>query len=132
MATFSRTLETSLRRSLALANQQHHESVTTEHMLLALVDDPDASASMVASNIELAKLRSRLTTHLESQAAIKKDWREGDTARPTTSFQRVLQRAMLRVDASGVREVSGANVIASLLSESESAACGFLQEQNMN
>ena len=57
MPTFSRSLEQSLRRALALANQQHHEYVTLEHLLLALVDDQDAAAVMRASNVDIDKLR---------------------------------------------------------------------------
>ena len=43
MATFSRTLEATLRRALALANEHRHEYVTLEHLLLSLIDDDDAA-----------------------------------------------------------------------------------------
>jgi len=39
MATFSRTLEHTLRRALSLANEHQHEFVTLEHLLLSLIDD---------------------------------------------------------------------------------------------
>ena len=41
MPTFSRSLEQSLHRALALANERHHEYATLEHLLLALIDDQD-------------------------------------------------------------------------------------------
>ena len=43
MATFSRTLENTLRRALAFANDHRHEYVTLEHLLLSLIDDDDAA-----------------------------------------------------------------------------------------
>jgi len=36
MPTFSRGLEQSLHRALALANERHHEYATLEHLLLEL------------------------------------------------------------------------------------------------
>ena len=44
MPTFSRSLEQSLHRALALANERHHEYATLEHLLLALIEDQDAAA----------------------------------------------------------------------------------------
>src|SRR4029079_13217205 len=67
MPTFSRSLEQSLHRALALANERHHEYATLEHLLLALIDDQDASAVMRACNVDLDKLRRSLTTYLESE-----------------------------------------------------------------
>ena len=61
MPTFSRSLEQSLHRALALANERHHEYATLEHLLLALIDDQDAAAVMRACNVDLDKLRRSLT-----------------------------------------------------------------------
>ena len=63
MPTFSRIAEQSHRRALALANQQRHEYVTLEHLLLALVDDQDAATVMRASNVDIDKLRRNLVTY---------------------------------------------------------------------
>ena len=67
MPTFSRSLEQSLHRALALANERHHEYATLEHLLLALIDDQDAAAVMRACNVDLDKLRRSLTAYLESR-----------------------------------------------------------------
>src|SRR6185369_10649597 len=57
---------------------------------------------------------------------------DGEDAKPTTGFQRVVQRAVLHVQNSGRDEVTGANVLVALFSERESHAVYFLQEQNMS
>src|SRR6266566_3995785 len=67
MPTFSRGLEQSLHRALALANERHHEYATLEHLLLALIEDQDATAVMRACNVDLQKLRRRLVAYLESE-----------------------------------------------------------------
>ncbi len=132
MATFSRTLEATLRRALALANEHRHEYVTLEHLLLSLIDDDDAAQVMTACKVDLPKLRTGLEQYLEDDLQnLVVEGRQGEDARPTAGFQRVLQRAMLHVDSSGQREVSGANVLVALFSERESHAAYFLQEQDM-
>ena len=67
MPTFSRSLEQSLHRALALANERHHEYATLEHLLLALVDDQDAAAVMRACNVDVEKLRRNLASYVESE-----------------------------------------------------------------
>jgi ATP-dependent Clp protease ATP-binding subunit ClpA len=132
MATFSRTLEHTLRRALSLATDHNHEYVTLEHLLLSLVDDDDAAGVMHACKVDLEKLRQNLDAYLENELdALRVNNREHEEPRPTAGFQRVLQRAMLHVDSSGGREVTGANVLVALFSERESHAAYFLQEQDM-
>ena len=92
MPTFSRGLEQSLHRALALANERHHEYATLEHLLLALIEDQDAAAVMRACNVDLQKLRRRLVAYLESE--LDNLITDGaDDSKPTAGFQRVLQRA---------------------------------------
>src|SRR6187455_521110 len=130
MPTFSRSLEQSLHRALALANERHHEYATLEHLLLALIDDQDASAVMRACNVDLDKLRRSLTTYLESELEnLITDG--GDDSKPTAGFQRVIQRAVIHVQSSGREEVTGANVLVAIFAERESHAAYFLQEQDM-
>ncbi|HEY3532363.1 MAG TPA: Clp protease N-terminal domain-containing protein, partial [Casimicrobiaceae bacterium] len=130
MPTFSRSLEQSLHRALALANERHHEYATLEHLLLALIDDSDASAVMRACNVDLDKLRRSLTAYLESE--LENLITDGaEDSKPTAGFQRVIQRAVIHVQSSGREEVTGANVLVAIFAERESHAAYFLQEQDM-
>src|SRR6266513_134149 len=130
MPTFSRNLEQSLHRALALANERHHEYATLEHLLLALIDDQDAAAVMRACNVDLDKLRRSLTSYLESE--LENLVSDGnDDSKPTAGFQRVIQRAVIHVQSSGREEVTGANVLVAIFAERESHAAYFLQEQDM-
>src|SRR5215208_1829703 len=130
MPTFSRSLEQSLHRALALANERHHEYATLEHLLLALIDDQDAAAVMRACNVDLDKLRRSLIAYLESELEnLVADGAED--SKPTAGFQRVIQRAVIHVQSSGRAEVTGANVLVAVFAERESHAAYFLQEQDM-
>ena len=130
MPTFSQSLEQSLHRALAIANERHHQYATLEHLLLSLIDDSDAAAVMRACNVDLDKLRGSLVNYLETE--FENLVAEGsDDAKPTAGFQRVIQRAVIHVQSSGREEVTGANVLIAIFAERESHAAYFLQEQDM-
>src|SRR3954452_12301737 len=130
MPTFSRSLEQSLHRALALANERHHEYATLEHLLLSLLEDQDEAAVMRACNVDLDKLKRSLVTYIESELDnLVTDG--GEDSKPTAGFQRVIQRAVIHVQSSGREEVTGANVLVAIFAERESHAAYFLQEQDM-
>ncbi len=130
MASFSPVLEETIHQALTLASERKHELATLEHLLLALVDDKDAQAVMIACDLEIESLRADLTRYLDEDLAslIVEDFEE---ARPTAGFHRVIQRAVIHVQSSGREEVTGANALIALFSERESHAVYFLQERDM-
>src|SRR5690554_1327303 len=130
MPTFSRSLEQSLHRALALANERRHEYATLEHLLLALIDDQDASAVMRACNVKLDELKQTVLTYIDTELDNLVTGYDEDS-KPTAGFQRVIQRAVIHVQSSGREEVSGANVLVAIFAERESHAAYFLQEQQM-
>ncbi|WDI31363.1 ATP-dependent Clp protease ATP-binding subunit ClpA [Hyphococcus flavus] len=131
MASFSRNLDEALHRAIALATEREHELATLEHLLLALTDDRDAAAVMRACNVDLDLLRRQLYEFIENELA-NLTLENGEQAKPTASFQRVIQRAVIHVQSSGREEVTGANVLVALFAERESHAAHFLQGQDMS
>jgi len=130
LPSFSRQLEESLHRAVAYANQRKHEYATLEHLLLSLVDDEDAAGVMRACDVDLSSLRTTLTNYVDNELrSLVVD--DGEDAKPTAGFQRVIQRAVIHVQSSGREEVTGANVLVAIFSERESHAAYFLQEQDM-
>jgi ATP-dependent Clp protease ATP-binding subunit ClpA len=130
MPSFSRPLEETLHRAVSYANERRHEYATLEHLLLALVDDADAGAVMKACNVDLTALKTALTLYVDTDLAALAT-SDGEDAKPTAGFQRVIQRAVIHVQSSGREEVTGANVLVAIFSERESHAAYFLQEQDM-
>ncbi len=130
MPSLSRSLEQALHRAIKLASDRHHEYATLEHLLLALLDDHDAEQVFKACNVNTDALRQTLVKYVDDEL-ITLVIEDGEDAKPTTGFQRVVQRAVLHVQNSGRDEVTGANVLVALFTERESHAVYFLQEQNM-
>jgi ATP-dependent Clp protease ATP-binding subunit ClpA len=130
LASFSRNLDESLHRAIGLATERSHGLATLEHLLLSLTTDQDAAAVMRACNVDLDLLRRNLFEFIENELSnLKSDMVE--QAKPTASFQRVIQRAVIHVQSSGREEVTGANVLVALFAERESHAAHFLQQQDM-
>jgi ATP-dependent Clp protease ATP-binding subunit ClpA len=129
--SFSNTLEQAIHSALALANERHHELATLEHLLLALIDEPDAAKVMKACSVDLTQLRKTLTDFIEDDLSTLVTDVDGSEAVPTAAFQRVIQRAAIHVQSSCRTEVTGANVLVAIFAERESNAAYFLQEQDM-
>ena len=131
MPSFSKTLEEAIHFALSLANERKHELATLEHLLLALIDEPDAARVMKACGVNLDTLRESLTRFVDNELEALVSDVDGSEAAPTTGFQRVIQRAAIHVQSSGRTEVTGANVLVAIFAERESHAAFFLQEQDM-
>ena len=131
MPSFSKTLEDAIHAALAIANSRRHELATLEHLLLALIDEPDAAKVMQACSVDLEDLRKTLNDFIDDDLSTLVTEVEGSEAVPTAAFQRVIQRAAIHVQSSGRTEVTGANVLVAIFAERESNAAYFLQAQDM-
>jgi ATP-dependent Clp protease ATP-binding subunit ClpA len=129
--SFSSTLENAIHEALAAANARKHELTTLEHLLLALLDEPDAAKVMRACSVDLKVLRKSLVDFIEDDLSTLITDVDGSEAVPTAAFQRVIQRAAIHVQSSGRTEVTGANVLVAIFAERESNAAFFLQDQDM-
>lgn len=131
MPSFSTTLEHAIHSALAIANTRSHEFATLEHLLLSLMDEPDAEKVLKACDVDLTQLRKNLVEFIDSDLESLVAEIEGSEAVPTAAFQRVIQRAAIHVQSSGRKEVTGANVLVAIFAERESNAAYFLQDQDM-
>lgn len=126
----SKDLEQSLNFAVQVAHQARHEFVTTEHLLLALLDNSTAMAVLQACGADIDKLRFALTEHLNDQMTELSEDSDIKT-QPSVGFQRVLQRAIVHVQSSGKSQVDGDNVLVAIFSEQDSYAAYFLDQQNV-
>nr|WP_174818455.1 MULTISPECIES: ATP-dependent Clp protease ATP-binding subunit ClpA [Ruegeria] len=124
-------MEQAIHAALAAANERRHEFATLEHLLLALLEEPDAVRVMKACSVDLDELRSTLVEFIDEDLSNLVTDIDGSEAVPTAAFQRVIQRAAIHVQSSGRTEVTGANVLVAIFAERESNAAYFLQEQDM-
>ena len=130
MAGFSQSLETSLQKSIDYAAKKNHEHVTVEHLLLALIDDIDASNLLKACNIDLSILKNDLIKFIDEQKYLVINNTE-QLPEPTAGYRTVITRAAIHVQQSGKNEVNGANVIVAIFSQQESYSVYLLEKQDM-
>jgi len=123
-------LEVSLHMAFMDARQKRHELITVEHLLLAMIDNPTAAEVMRACGAKLEILRTELNQYIDEHTPTVNGQDDVDT-QPTLGFQRVIQRAMLHVQSSGKKEVTGANVLVAIFGEKDSHAVFFLHQQGV-
>lgn len=124
-------LEVSLHMAFVESRQKRHEFITVEHLLLAMLDNASAAEVLNACLIDLEDLRGSLLDHISRHTPIISSDSEVDT-QPTLGFQRVIQRAILHVQSSGKKEVTGANVLVAIFGEKDSHAVYFLQQRGVS
>jgi len=123
-------LEVSLHMAFVEARQKRHEFITVEHLLLALLDNPTAAEVLRACAANVDELRKNLSGFVAEHTPTVAGTEEIDT-QPTLGFQRVIQRAILHVQSSGKKEVTGANVLVAIFGEKDSHAVYYLHQQGI-
>jgi len=126
-------LEMTLNLAFAQAREYHHEFLTVEHLLLALLNNPSARKALDACQVDIASLSQELEAFIAKNTPISMHVTDDDfDVQPTLSFQRVLQRAVFHVQSSGRSEVNGANVLVAIFSEQESQAAYLLHKYDVS
>ncbi|MDT8371913.1 MAG: ATP-dependent Clp protease ATP-binding subunit ClpA [Gammaproteobacteria bacterium] len=126
----SKELEQTLSQAFSYARKRSHEFLTVEHLMLALLENGQALAVLKACDVSITDLRQELSDFLADNVATLAENSERET-QPTLAFQRILQRAVMHVQSSGGKEVTGANVLVSIFSEQQSQAVYLLQKQDV-
>jgi ATP-dependent Clp protease ATP-binding subunit ClpA len=123
-------LEVSLHMAFVEARQKQHEFITVEHLLLAMLDNPSAAEVLKSCGVDIEELRGVLADFINEHTPRLAPHSDADT-QPTQGFQRVIQRAILHVQSSGKKEVTGANVLVAVFGEKESHAVYFLNQRGV-
>jgi ATP-dependent Clp protease ATP-binding subunit ClpA len=123
-------LEVTLHMAFMDARQKRHEFISVEHLLMAMLDNPSAAEVLRACGANIDAMREQLGNFIEEHTPKVEGEAEVDT-QPTLGFQRVIQRAILHVQSSGKKEVTGANVLVAVFGEKDSHAVYFLTQQGV-
>ena len=127
----SSELESSLNSAIQNARKARHQYITVEHLLAALLDNPPAAKAIQACGAEVRGLREKLEEFLDEYVPVLSEEEDIDP-QPALGFQRVIQRAILHVQSSGKREVTGTNVLIAMFAEKDSHAVYFLGEEGVS
>ena len=124
-------LEVSLHMAFMDARRKRHEFISVEHLLLAMTDNPSAADVLRACGADLSQLKKQLTDFITEHTPVVPGEHEVET-QPTLGFQRVIQRAILHVQSSGKKEVTGANILVAIFGEKDSHAVYFLTQAGIS
>ena len=126
----STEVEYSINKLFRDARDKHHEFVTVEHLLLSMTTNPSAGKALRACGVDIAILQNELESYIEDNTPLLSDDDQRET-QPTLGFQRVIQRAVYHVQATGKGEVTGENILVAIFGEPESHAIYYLAKQDM-
>lgn len=124
MGILSEELEETLNETFRNAHIRRNEFVTVEHLLLGLLDNPNALGVLLGCKADIENLRRELSDFIREHITILQD--EAGETTASIGLQRVIQRAVMHVQASGKREVTGGHVLVAIFSEKDSHAVHFL------
>ena len=127
----STEVEYSINKLFRDARDKHHEFVTVEHLLLSMTTNPSAGKALRACGIDIPVLQTELESYIEESTPLLTEQDKRET-QPTLGFQRVIQRAVYHVQATGKGEVSGENILVAIFGEPESHAVYYLARQDMS
>jgi ATP-dependent Clp protease ATP-binding subunit ClpA len=116
-------LEQTVNRAMQFALESRHEYAGLEHLMLALLDDPDAQAVLSRCGLDLTALRTELEVFLQDLEVVRRA-----KPVPTTAFSRVLQRAVLAMRSAGRDQANGANVLVAIFDERQSRVYALLEQ----
>jgi ATP-dependent Clp protease ATP-binding subunit ClpA len=122
------SLEASLNQAFQLAQKHKHEFVTLEHLLFALLSDPDALNALKACSGDTKELQSELETIFGQLPKVKESTTRPE---PTLAFNRTLQRSILHAQGSSRSQVNGCDILIHMYSEPDSQAVYLLEKQGI-
>jgi ATP-dependent Clp protease ATP-binding subunit ClpA len=124
------TLE-SIRRAFRLAADRRHDLVGLEHLLYALIEDPQARNLLNTCGVDFAQLGrdlddvlNRAFTPVPGKKAVKPE--------STIGFDRVVERAVVHAASSSAQQVDSGSLLVFLLQEDDSQASYFLRKQGVD
>ncbi|OIP99425.1 MAG: ATP-dependent Clp protease ATP-binding subunit ClpA [Zetaproteobacteria bacterium CG2_30_46_52] len=126
----SEHLEQSLNDIFRSAHLHRNEFVTIEHLLLGMLDNPEAKVVFDGLNADVDFLREELESFIQTHITVLPEG-TGETI-ASVGLQRVIQRAVMHVQSAGKDVVTGAHALVAIFSEKDSHACYFLNKAGIN
>jgi ATP-dependent Clp protease ATP-binding subunit ClpA len=124
------TLE-SIRRAFRLAADRRHDLVGLEHLLYALIEDPQARHLLTTCGIDFNQLGRDLDEVLNKSFS-PVPGKKAVKPESTIGFDRVVERAVVHAASSSAQQVDSGSLLVFLLQEDESHASYFLRKQGVD
>ena len=128
----TKKVEKMIERAVGIANDNNHEYITLEHILLSLLHEKDVNELILSIGGQPAKIKTEVITFLGDPALKKPDALKDVPAKRTTVLHRTMQRALTQLVFSGRNELTSESVLLSILSEETSHAYYFLAKNGVS
>lgn len=122
----TKKVEKMIERAVGIANDNNHEYITLEHVLLSLLHEKNINDLIISIGCLPAKIKTEVITFLGDPALRKPDTLRSVPAKRTTVLHRTMQRALTQLVFSGRSELTTEAVLLSILSEETSHSHYFL------
>ena len=122
----TKKVEKMIERAVSVANDNNHEYVTLEHILLSLLHEKDVNELILAIGGQPAKIKTETVQFLGDPALKKPEALKDIPAKRTAVLNRTFQRALTQLVFSGRNELTNEGILLSILSEETSHAYYFL------
>lgn len=127
----SKKVDKMIERAVAVANDNNHEYVTLEHILLSLTHEKDINELILAVGGQPARIKADIVQFLGDPALKKPESLKRVPARRTAVLNRTFQRAFTQVVFSGKPDLTNEGVLISILSEETSHAYFYLNKHGV-
>ena len=125
-------VENMIERAISYSNDNNHEYITVEHILMSLMSDENIVKLALSVGGAPAKIKSDVIAFLSDPALKKPESLRAISAKRTAAFQRVIQRAMTQSMFVGHSSISNEAILLSIMSEDTSHAYYFLSSNGID
>ncbi|MCP3920978.1 MAG: ATP-dependent Clp protease ATP-binding subunit ClpA [Desulfobacterales bacterium] len=127
----SKELSATLGFAVREAKKRRHEYVCVEHVLFAILHDPDGKLIIEGCGGDIENLKLQLESFFAEKLETLEDSSEY-VLQQTISFQRMITRAVNHAKNAEKKEVTIGDILASIFLEEESNATYFLQTEGLS
>ncbi len=129
-----RSLMQALAGAVMEMRRRHHEFLTLEHILLAMTHENMGRTILEGCGVDIGLLRQNLESYLRVHVPTltpEQEMQQNGEISQTVAVERVLERALRQMHASGKQKAECGDVLASLFEEEDCFATYFLEKQGL-
>ncbi len=128
---FNQDVQITFSLAVREAQRRHHEFLTTEHVLYAMLFDEQGQEILRACGSDIDALRGDLELYFEQHLESLEQTDE-DMPEQTVGLQNVLQRTVTHMQSSGREEIGVGDILAAILEQEDCLAAQILQAEGLS
>lgn len=127
---FSQDVQITFSLAVREAQRRHHEYLTSEHLLYALLFEESGQQIIRNCGGDLEQIKEILETYFEEHLQSLPE-APVDIPEQTVSLQRILQRTVMHIQSAGKEEATVGDILAAIVDEDKSYASRLLESQGV-